>query len=312
MTESRAPAPRAPSPSRRPHVLRPNRSAGARGAGAATRPAASPRARRVARELGVDWTQVPAAAAPAGSAKRDVRAAASAQKTVPPGGGHRRQPDPPDHRRAHDGQPPRHRARDAHHHGRRDQPRQPPRPVQGGAAGRSCPATPTSSSSSPPPPCKSIRCSTPAGRTRRSSSPRQCTSAIAVDTEAGLFVPVVRDVASLSLRQLAARTRDLAERARRGTLRVGGDAGRHLHRSPTWAPSASRRSRRSSTIPQCAILGVGRIQRRPVVVGDQIVVRDQITLSLTFDHRIVDGAPAARFLQTLSQLVENPGPWLMP
>ena len=46
--------------------------------------------------------------------------------------------------------------------------------------------------------------------------------------------------------------------------------------------------------------------------ADQIVVRDQVTLSLTFDHRIVDGAPAARFLQTLTQYVENPGPWLMP
>ena len=57
---------------------------------------------------------------------------------------------------------------------------------------------------------------------------------------------------------------------------------------------------------------MGRIQRRPVVVGDQIVVREQMALSLTFDHRIVDGAPAARFLQTLTQYVENPGPWLMP
>ena len=58
--------------------------------------------------------------------------------------------------------------------------------------------------------------------------------------------------------------------------------------------------------PECAVLGVGRIARRPVVVGDAIVARDQVTLSLTFDHRIVDGAPAARFLQTLSQAIENP------
>jgi pyruvate dehydrogenase E2 component (dihydrolipoamide acetyltransferase) len=48
------------------------------------------------------------------------------------------------------------------------------------------------------------------------------------------------------------------------------------------------------------------------VVNDQIVARDRITLSLTFDHRIVDGAPAARFLQTLCQFVENPAPCLMP
>ena len=64
--------------------------------------------------------------------------------------------------------------------------------------------------------------------------------------------------------------------------------------------------------PQCAILGVGRIQRRPTAAGDQVVIRDLVTLSLTFDHRIVDGAPAARFLQTLTQYLENPGPRLMP
>ena len=64
-------------------------------------------------------------------------------------------------------------------------------------------------------------------------------------------------------------------------------------------------------VPQCAILGIGRIERRPAVLGEQIVARAQVTLSLTFDHRIVDGAPAARFLQTLSGLIENPGPWLM-
>jgi pyruvate dehydrogenase E2 component (dihydrolipoamide acetyltransferase) len=63
--------------------------------------------------------------------------------------------------------------------------------------------------------------------------------------------------------------------------------------------------------PQCAILGVGRIQRRPVVADGQVVIRDLLTLSLTFDHRVVDGAPAARFLQTLTILIENPGPWLM-
>jgi pyruvate dehydrogenase E2 component (dihydrolipoamide acetyltransferase) len=63
--------------------------------------------------------------------------------------------------------------------------------------------------------------------------------------------------------------------------------------------------------PECAILGVGRIRRVPVALGEQIVAREQLTLSLTFDHRIVDGAPAARFLQMLSGLIENPAPALM-
>jgi pyruvate dehydrogenase E2 component (dihydrolipoamide acetyltransferase) len=60
--------------------------------------------------------------------------------------------------------------------------------------------------------------------------------------------------------------------------------------------------------PQCAILGVGRIQPQPVAVDGQVVVRDRVVLSLTFDHRIVDGAPAAQFLQALGRLVENPAP----
>lgn len=58
--------------------------------------------------------------------------------------------------------------------------------------------------------------------------------------------------------------------------------------------------------PECAILGVGRIARRPVKDDD----RELVTLSLTFDHRIVGGAPAARFLQTLGACVENPAPWV--
>ena len=62
--------------------------------------------------------------------------------------------------------------------------------------------------------------------------------------------------------------------------------------------------------PECAVLGVGRIKRRPVMDGDRVVGRELLTLSLTFDHRIVDGAPAARFLQTLVACVENPAPWV--
>ena len=59
--------------------------------------------------------------------------------------------------------------------------------------------------------------------------------------------------------------------------------------------------------PQSGILGMHTIQKRPVVVDDQIVIRDQVTLSFTFDHRIADGVPAARFLQTLRAAVESPG-----
>ena len=59
-------------------------------------------------------------------------------------------------------------------------------------------------------------------------------------------------------------------------------------------------------LPEAAILGVGRIQPKPVVRDGEIVVRQMWTLSLVFDHRLVDGAPAARFLQRIKQLIENP------
>jgi len=132
---------------------------------------------------------------------------------------------------------------------------------------------------------------------------------IAVDTEAGLLVPVIRDVASLSIKQIAAQTRDLAERARQRRLTAeqmqGGTftiTNLGAYGIDAFTPIINH--------PECAILGMGRIQKQPVVIADQIVVREQISLSLTFDHRIVDGAPAARFLQSLTQLIENPGPWL--
>ena len=64
--------------------------------------------------------------------------------------------------------------------------------------------------------------------------------------------------------------------------------------------------------PEAAILGLGAIRREPTVVdGHNIVVREQMTLSLTFDHRVLDGAPAARFLQALIQSIENPVVWLI-
>jgi pyruvate dehydrogenase E2 component (dihydrolipoamide acetyltransferase) len=65
-------------------------------------------------------------------------------------------------------------------------------------------------------------------------------------------------------------------------------------------------------LPQCAILGLGRIHREAAVYNDQVVLRDLMTLSLTFDHRVVDGGPAARFLDTIRKYIEQPGPWLMP
>ena len=67
-------------------------------------------------------------------------------------------------------------------------------------------------------------------------------------------------------------------------------------------------------LPECAILGVGRIVPKQVVVNaeaERVAIRHMIVLSLTFDHRLVDGAPAARFLQRVKQFVERPYLWLV-
>jgi pyruvate dehydrogenase E2 component (dihydrolipoamide acetyltransferase) len=133
---------------------------------------------------------------------------------------------------------------------------------------------------------------------------------IAVDTEAGLLVPVVRDVCGLTLRQVAARSRDLVDRARKRKLAAAEMQGGTFTVSSLGAYGIDAFSP-VINYPEIAILGVGAIRREPVAVGEQVVVRDVLTLSLTFDHCAVDGAPAARFLQTLCKIIEAPGPWLL-
>jgi len=128
---------------------------------------------------------------------------------------------------------------------------------------------------------------------------------IAVDTDAGLLVPVIRNAPALELRELAARSRDLIERARHGTLSAGEMQGGCFTVTNLGAYGIDAFTPIINP-PECAVLGIGRIMRRPVMDGDRIVGRDRVSLSLTFDHRIVDGGPAARFLQALARLVESP------
>jgi pyruvate dehydrogenase E2 component (dihydrolipoamide acetyltransferase) len=132
---------------------------------------------------------------------------------------------------------------------------------------------------------------------------------IAVDTDAGLLVPVIRDVPALGLAAVAARARDLVERARRGSLTAGDLRGGCFTVTNLGAFGVDAFTPIINP-PECAVLGVGRIARRPVMAGDRVLGREVVTLSLTFDHRVVDGAPAARFLQTLATCLENPAPWL--
>ena len=134
---------------------------------------------------------------------------------------------------------------------------------------------------------------------------------LAVDTEAGLLVPVIRDVPNLSLRQIAARSQELIDRARQRKLKPD-----ELHGGTFTVTNLGSFGIDAFTpiinVPECAVLGLGRIVKVPAMVEQQLTQRDRMTLCLTFDHRVVDGAPAARFLQDLASLLENPSPWLLP
>ena len=130
---------------------------------------------------------------------------------------------------------------------------------------------------------------------------------MAVDTERGLLVPVIRDADRKGLRQLGGEFRAQVERARAarslpdelsgGTFTI---TNLGMYDVDAFTPVIN--------LPEAAILGVGRIVRKPVVLdgSDAVVVRSMWTLSLVFDHRLVDGGPAARFLQHIKSLIEEP------
>ena len=128
---------------------------------------------------------------------------------------------------------------------------------------------------------------------------------IAVDTAAGLMVPVIRDAQRIPLRELTARSKDLIARAHDRRLTADELQGGTFTISNLGAYGIDAFTPIING-PQCAILGLGRIRQVPACVAGQVVPRDQITLSLTFDHRLVDGGPAARFLQSLVLAIENP------
>jgi pyruvate dehydrogenase E2 component (dihydrolipoamide acetyltransferase) len=128
---------------------------------------------------------------------------------------------------------------------------------------------------------------------------------VAVDTERGLLVPVIRDVDRKSVRELAQELAEVAERARQkkvpveemrgGTFTItnlGGVGG------TAFTPIVN--------YPEVAILGLSRARMQPVVRDGQVVPRLILPLSLSYDHRLIDGAAAARFARRLAEMLENP------
>jgi pyruvate dehydrogenase E2 component (dihydrolipoamide acetyltransferase) len=132
---------------------------------------------------------------------------------------------------------------------------------------------------------------------------------IAVDTPGGLIVPVIRNAGDLNIGGLARKIADLAQRTRDGQVSPDELAGGTF----TLTNTGSRGALFDTPIinqPQVAILGTGTVVKRPVVVddpelGEVIAVRSIIYLALTYDHRLVDGADAARFLTTVKNRLEE-------
>lgn len=128
---------------------------------------------------------------------------------------------------------------------------------------------------------------------------------VAVDSERGLLVPVIKGADQKGVFLIHEEFIALAEAARSGHSNpddlTGGTftiTNLGMYEIDTFAPIINP--------PEIAILGVGQIAPRPVAVGEQVVVQKRMTLSLAFDHRLVDGAPAARFLQRIKHLIEAP------
>jgi len=128
---------------------------------------------------------------------------------------------------------------------------------------------------------------------------------LAVDSERGLLVPVVHSAQRLRLKELAVRFRDLVARARAGKALPDELSGGTFTITNLGMMGVDMFTP-IINLPECAILGVGRIRPEPAVVDGQVAVRQCMWLSLTFDHRLVDGAPAARFLQRLIRYIEAP------
>ena len=128
---------------------------------------------------------------------------------------------------------------------------------------------------------------------------------MAVDTDRGLLVPVIKNTDKLGLQEFGQAFRDLVGRARNNKSSMDDLSGGTftitslgIYRVEAFTPVIN--------LPEAAILGVGRITEKPAVKDGEIAIRKMLTLSLVFDHRLTDGAPAAKFLDYLYDLIEEP------
>ena len=127
---------------------------------------------------------------------------------------------------------------------------------------------------------------------------------VAVTTENGLIVPVIRNADKKSLSEISSVLKELVEKARRSKLAredvIGGTftiTNLGMYGVDLFIPIINP--------PETAILGIGKVVEKPVAVNGHVTIKPSMQLSLVYDHRIVDGAPAARFLQTVKQVLET-------
>jgi pyruvate dehydrogenase E2 component (dihydrolipoamide acetyltransferase) len=128
---------------------------------------------------------------------------------------------------------------------------------------------------------------------------------IAVATDEGLTVPVLKDVDRLSIQQLASEIARLSAAAREKRLKLDELSGGSFTIT-SLGPSGGLLATPIINHPEVAILGVHRMRKRPVVRDDQIVIREMMYLSLSFDHRVIDGVVGAEFTYALIRYLEQP------
>jgi 2-oxoglutarate dehydrogenase E2 component (dihydrolipoamide succinyltransferase) len=133
---------------------------------------------------------------------------------------------------------------------------------------------------------------------------------VAVSTDRGLVVPVLRNADSLSFADIEKGVGEFAARARKGALTMDDLTGGTFSIT-NGGVFGSLLSTPIVNAPQSAILGMHKIQERPMVVNGQIVARPMMYLALTYDHRIVDGKEAVQFLVSIKEALEDPGRLLL-
>jgi len=133
---------------------------------------------------------------------------------------------------------------------------------------------------------------------------------IAVASERGLLVPIIRDADLLNMAEIELGIADFGKRAQTGQIKIEEMTGGTFTIS-NGGVFGSLMSTPIINPPQSAILGMHKIEERPVVINNQIVIRPMMYVALSYDHRIIDGAESVQFLVTVKEILEDPARFLL-